>query len=56
MNHLEIERLSFVDVIEVFDGDNQAQLQDGQTWGEAKEKKWMGTFQRISQTLKQFLF
>lgn len=31
MDHLEVERFSFVDVVEVFHGDDQAQLQDGQT-------------------------
>lgn len=31
VNHLQIERLSFVDVVEVLHGDNQTQLQDRQT-------------------------
>lgn len=31
MNHLEIEWLSLIDIVEVFHGDDQAQLQNGQT-------------------------
>lgn len=31
VNHLQVERLSFVHVVQVFDGDDEAELQDGQT-------------------------
>lgn len=31
MNHLQVERLSFVNVVQVFHGDDEAELQDGQT-------------------------
>ena len=31
VDHLQIERLSFVDVVEVFHGDDQTQLQNRQT-------------------------
>lgn len=31
VNHLQVERLSLVHVVEVFHGDDQTQLQDGQT-------------------------
>lgn len=32
MNHLQVERLSFVNVVQVFHGDDEAELQDGQAW------------------------
>lgn len=40
VNHLEVERLSFVDVVEVLHGDDQAQLQDGQAW-RRKTQTWL---------------
>lgn len=32
VDHLQVERLAFVDVIQVFHGNDEAQLQDGQSW------------------------
>lgn len=32
VNHLQVERLSFVNVVQVFHGDDEAELQDGQAW------------------------
>lgn len=34
MDHLKVKWLSFIHIIEVLNGDDQAQLQDGQTWRE----------------------
>lgn len=31
VNHLEVKGLSFVDIVQMLHGDNQTQLQDGQT-------------------------
>lgn len=31
MDHLQVEGLSFVNIVEVFHGDDQAQLHNGQT-------------------------
>lgn len=32
VNHLQVERLPFVHVVQVFYGNDEAELQDGQTW------------------------
>jgi hypothetical protein len=38
VNHLEVKRLSFIDVIQVFHGNYQAQFKNGQAWKDQQSK------------------
>jgi len=48
VNHLQVEGLSFVDVVEVFHGDDEAQLQDGQTYGQREENTHIHTYTGVT--------
>lgn len=39
VNHLQVKRLSLVDVVQVFHSDDEAELQDGQTWNRPQRSR-----------------